>query len=204
MADQSPEMQVKMFKYLIGGGGGAEGRQIYATMKFQTEEKKRPVDELFVAFDEYCNPKKNETVERYKFFLRNQELGETFDKFVTELKVLAASCNFGELEESLLRDRVVCGILDSSLRERLLREASSDLPKCLQICRAAELSQSRVQNLEKVEAVYKFRDARNRKKVVPLNQYSMCRYCGRNHEFKGLCVAPPCKSDFHWLNLTMG
>ena len=179
MADQSPEMQVKMFKYLIGGGGGAEGRQIYATMKFQTEEKKRPVDELFVAFDEYCNPKKNETVERYKFFLRNQELGETFDKFVTELKVLAASCNFGELEESLLRDRVVCGILDSSLRER-------------------------VQNLEKVEAVYKFRDARNRKKVVPLNQYSMCRYCGRNHEFKGLCVAPPCKSDFHWLNLTMG
>lgn len=30
------------------------------------------IGDLLAAFDTYCNPKQNETVERYKFFTRNQ------------------------------------------------------------------------------------------------------------------------------------
>ena len=38
------------------------------------------------AFLNYCDTKKNETVERYKFFTRVQEAGETLDKFITDVK----------------------------------------------------------------------------------------------------------------------
>jgi hypothetical protein len=68
--------------------------------------------------------------------MRNQFQDETFDKYVTELKILALTCNYGALHDSLIRDRMICGINDSNLRERLLRVADLDLQKCLEICRA--------------------------------------------------------------------
>ena len=41
---------------------------------------------------------------------------------VTVLKTLFDTCEFGDFRESLIRDRVVFGILDNSVRERLLRD----------------------------------------------------------------------------------
>lgn len=76
----------------------------------------------------------NETVERYRFTMRNQSQDETFDKYVTELKILASACNYGALHDSLIRDRLICGINNSNLRESLLRQrvADLDLQKCLE------------------------------------------------------------------------
>ena len=74
------ETKVKLFLYLIG----SKGRKIYETMKFETPEKDRTVEEFMKSFEEFCDPKKNETVERHKFFTRNQELGESFDKYLTD------------------------------------------------------------------------------------------------------------------------
>ena len=92
------------------------------------------------AFDKHCNPKKNETVERYKFFSRFQNPGESLEKFITDLKLLATTCNFGDLKDSLVRDRIICGIQDKQLREDLLKDPCLDLQRCLDACRAAELS----------------------------------------------------------------
>ncbi len=49
------------------------------------------------------------------------------DKYVTDLKVLADTCNFGSARDSLIRDRIVCGILNSQVREHLLRESDLTL-----------------------------------------------------------------------------
>jgi hypothetical protein len=52
---------------------------------------------------------------------------------------------------------LICGINVSNLRERLLRVADLDLQKCLEICRAAELSKKRIKTLETPSAsVWKF------------------------------------------------
>ena len=80
------------------------------------------LQDVMNAFEEHCNLKKNETVERYKFFTRIQEEGESIKKFVTDLKLLAATCNFGTLHDSLLRDRIICGIRNSALRKVLLKK----------------------------------------------------------------------------------
>lgn len=73
-------------------------------------------------FDERCMSKKNETYERYVFRSRLQQQEETFDTFLTDLKIKAQSCNFDDLRDSMIRDQIVFGTNEKKLREKLLRE----------------------------------------------------------------------------------
>ena len=61
--------------------------------------------------------------ERYVFHTRVQGEGETIDSFTTDLRLKSQSCEFGSLQHSLIRDRVVVGIRDSKIKERLLRDS---------------------------------------------------------------------------------
>jgi hypothetical protein len=53
--------------------------------------------------------KTNETYERYCFNKRDQEQGENIDTYVAALRTLVKTCNYGTLEDSLIRDRIVSG-----------------------------------------------------------------------------------------------
>ena len=54
--------------------------------------------------------------ERWRFNTRNQEEGETFRDYVTELRRLARGCEFDSITpQQILRDRIVCGIKDKNL-----------------------------------------------------------------------------------------
>ena len=61
-------------------------------------------------------------VERRKFFLKYQHDDETFDQFMTELRNLASTCEFGDLHESLLLYKVVDGIRSHKIKDVLLRK----------------------------------------------------------------------------------
>lgn len=54
-----------------------------------------------------------------------------------KIKSSSATCVFGKLRDSLLKDRIVCGLEDNKIRERLLSESNLTLSKCVEICRAA-------------------------------------------------------------------
>ena len=73
-------------------------------------------------FDAFSNPRKNTIYERFVFFSRNQENCKSIDHYVNVLKTLSETFDIGDFRESLIRDRVVFGILDNSVRERLLRD----------------------------------------------------------------------------------
>ena len=60
------------------------------------------------------------------------------DEYVTELKARSQHCEFGDLRESLMRDKIVLGVQDKKIQERLLRETDLSLDKAISICRAAE------------------------------------------------------------------
>ena len=139
--------QVKMLKYLLG----ETGREIYKTLEFEKSEDELSFKEVIKAFDQACDPKKNEILERYKFFTRDQASGEGIEAYQTELKILAKTCNFGDLTSSLLRDRIVCGIQSSSLRARLLRQDNLTLDTCVKACKAAEMSKEQMNTMEKCQ-----------------------------------------------------
>ncbi len=217
LSDADQNRKVKLFLYLIGG----QGREIYATFVFAGRGE-RTLEQITTAFDNYCNPKKSETIERYKFFSRNQISTESYDKYITELKILAATCNFALLHDSLLRDRIVCGILDNNLRERLLRESELDLDKCVQICRATELSKEQLKTLETPSTVHAVRSKqpshpsssqkKGKNRRNPSKQSTQtaamidCKFCGKTHEMKrSQCPAygqtcRKCKRPNHFAN----
>lgn len=147
---------------------GSEGREIYETMQFKTPPHERTLQQVAAAFDRYCNPQRNETVERYRFFSRIQEINEDKRAIRTVcyrfIKVLAATCNFGDLKESLVRDRIICGIRDKQLREKLLKKQNLDLERCLNACRAAELSKERRKALGESEVINSLRHKPDKRK----------------------------------------
>lgn len=64
-------------------------------------------DTLKELFRKYCEPRKNRTYLRHLFFTREQGQSEPIDAYVTDLKNKARDCEFEQLTESLIRDRIV-------------------------------------------------------------------------------------------------
>ena len=64
--------KVKLFNYLLG----ERGRELLTTLESGRMTARRTVSSMIALFDEHCNPKLNETVERFKFFVRNQAQDE--------------------------------------------------------------------------------------------------------------------------------
>ena len=77
------------------------------------------------------------------FNTHSQRDGETTDQYVTDLKTKA---QFGELKDSLIRDRIVCGIHCDKPRSRLLREPDLMLQRAVDICRANKTTSSQMKS----------------------------------------------------------
>ena len=126
---------------------GPEALEVYNTFSLSTADDKNKVDKIMEKFDQYCNPRKNVTWERHKFNTRNQQPGETIDQYVTDLKTKAQTCEFAELKDGLIRDRIICGIICDRTRARLLKEGELTLQKALDICRANEATTTQLKTL---------------------------------------------------------
>ena len=70
-------------------------------------------------FDSFFSVRKNVVTEHTKFNKRSQLPDEPVEQFITSLYNLAADCNFGELKNKLIHDRIVVRIRAASLSERL-------------------------------------------------------------------------------------
>ena len=70
-------------------------------------------------FDSFFSVRKKVVIEHTKFNKRSQLPDEPVEQFITSLYNLAADCNFGELKDKLIRDRIVVRIRAASLSERL-------------------------------------------------------------------------------------
>nr|XP_054761118.1 uncharacterized protein LOC129267432 [Lytechinus pictus] len=90
------------------------------------------------ALTKYFEPRKNVVFERHAFRQAVQSDGETVDEYCTRLRVLAASCAFGEHTDEHIRDQIVDKCTSSSLRRKLLRTDDLKLDDLLSIARATE------------------------------------------------------------------
>ena len=136
LTKKTEEVQVATLLTVIG----EEAREVYATFNdWENDGDEKKIKPVLKKFGEYCEPCKNVPFERFKFNRRVQEPGETYDQYRTALRKLADSCNFEEITpEEILRDRLIFGIRDNKVRERLLRETKLSLDKTDEICRASE------------------------------------------------------------------
>ncbi|XP_050503479.1 uncharacterized protein LOC126882554 [Diabrotica virgifera virgifera] len=111
---------------------GDEGIRIYNTFEYEEGEDKNKLSVVLEKFDQYCEPLKNQVFEHYKFFKRNQLQGETIEQFVMSLKELANSCDFKK-KDVLIRDRIVLGVIDERIQEKLLQKPDLSLAEAINI-----------------------------------------------------------------------
>ena len=144
---------------------GNEALDVYDTLIWDNEGDDKKIDNVLEEFEEYCEPKKNVSYERYVSFSRAQESNKNIDQYVTTLKKPCETSEFGTLKNSLIRDRIVLGINNQRTRERLLREPDMTLEEPWQLVRAAETTEKHLKDLqnESVHSIKNCKASRMRK-----------------------------------------
>ena len=89
-------------------------------------------------FDIYAAEKKSLTGCREIFNRRNQKGGEAFANWLTDLRNLIKHCEFGPIEDSMLKDRIVWGVYDKRLKETLRSKPNLSLQEVADVCKAIE------------------------------------------------------------------
>ena len=122
---------------------GKEGMDMYQTFQWGNSSDALKIDKVLEKFEERCVPLRNETYERYVFFKREQLSNESLDNYITALMKLSESCGFGALRESLARDRLILGVKDDRVHQKLLGKRDLDLDKAIETIKASQVTHSR-------------------------------------------------------------
>ena len=86
-------------------------------------EQSSSVADVLSALERYFSPQKNVVFERFEFNSSFQSPSETVDSYINNLRYLASTCEFGALTDELIRDRLVIGVKESSLKEKITERA---------------------------------------------------------------------------------
>ncbi|XP_052778484.1 uncharacterized protein LOC128215919 [Mya arenaria] len=126
LGEKDEEVQVNTLIYSMG----PEAEEIMSSFNLSNENSKK-YDTVVEKLNQHFIPKKNVIFERAKFNQRSQMAGESVDSFITELYHLAENCELRDLHDSLIRDRIVVGIRDHKLSERLQLDPTLSLEKAV-------------------------------------------------------------------------
>lgn len=127
-------VQVSSLVYAMG----SEAEKILASFSFENEEDKEKFDVVLAKFDEYFIPKRNIIHERACFYQRNQLPGEKAETYIRSLYELAANCEFSDKRDEHIRDRLVVGIRDKRLSQKLQLMPTLTLSEAIQHVRQSE------------------------------------------------------------------
>ena len=173
-----------------------------------SEEDKAKYDVVVEKFEAHFVKKRNVIFERAKFNQRRQEEGEPVDDFVTSLYCLSEHCRHGNLRDEMIRDRIVVGLRDSALSQKLQLESELTLEMAITSARQREQVKKQQQviradqtpsNIEAISAMRSqgkknkqpvSRNSKQTHKSNPATNSQTCGRCGKSeHVGKQQCPA---------------
>ena len=89
----------------------------------------------------FCN------YERLCFNERVQKPGESFEAYLTDLKRIAKRCEFEQLADGLIRDKIIIGIRSLETRKKLMNTYVLTLEKTVMMCKNDELNVARMKEM---------------------------------------------------------
>ena len=202
LTDKSEENQVNTLVYTMGDVAD----DILASFRLSDEEKKK-YDTVVGRFERHFVKKRNVIFEHARFNQRRQEEGESVDEFVTTLYCLSEHCEYAGLRDEMIRDRIVVGVRDSILSEKLQLEADLTLEKAVATAcqRESVKKQQKVVRAEdspsNVDAVHSTQGKKDKPvankptprqphKFNPVTGSDICTRCGKHsHTGRQQCPA---------------
>ena len=96
----------------------------------------------------HFSPPPSEIIQRFRFNSQVRKPGETVAAYIAKLRALSEYCKYGDTLESMLRDRLVCGVNDPQIQKRLLAEDKLTFKKALEISLALEAATKNTKQLQ--------------------------------------------------------
>ena len=179
-------VQANTLVYAMGGNS----LDILTSFKLADDELKYEI--VKKKFEKHFEGRTNTIFERARFNRRVQGETESVIDFIEDLYKFSETCNFGELKDQLIRDRIVVGIKDSTLARKLMQDEGLTLEKAANAAKAAEMVQNHQKILKgeveeaKIGAVEQRKKTRtdnmapNEKKPQDQKSHKECYNCGKS------------------------
>ena len=133
LVNESEQRQVSTLLYCMG----EEADEVLTSTDASAEDRSN-YSAVVSKFDGFFRVRKNVIFERARFNRRCQLEGESVDEYITSLYTLVESCDYGPLRDEMLRDRIVVGIRDAAMSEKLQLDPELTLEKTKRLVRQKE------------------------------------------------------------------
>jgi hypothetical protein len=183
---KSETEQVSTLLYAMG----EVADDILTTLK--VDESKASFKDVQTALDEYFGVRKNTIVCRARFNRRVQNPGESVDSFIQDLYRLAEECNYGAMKEELICDRIVVGVLDETLSDRLQMNAKLKLDEAV---RTSRLAEARAQNREVVRGASANANAKTTDKSANVDMVKKQKFHKKSSQSSAQCKSSKVKGS---------
>ncbi|KAI5632687.1 hypothetical protein NE865_14594 [Phthorimaea operculella] len=204
----SAETQVNSLLYLMG----SKANDIISSLKL-TKDEMRSYDTVKAKFESYYITKKTKMYARAQFNQRVQKEDETADDFITDLHKLGKKCEYGSLEDELVRDRIVAGMKNHELSKQIQnKQEEPTLQNVINRVRHAEVVEAGMGLLNQKAhgstetEVHQIQKKWNKPKYYD-NDEGPCRKCGKTpkHRFAECGAAnstcKTCGIKGHWMTV---
>ena len=140
LSKESSEVKVSHFLMVCG----PEAQDRYKSFTWAPDTDAKVIEKVIQRFERECLPSENTIIERYVFNSRSQKVSEPIKEYAADLRRLASTCKFEAMKpddiiSELIRDKIVSGLPDATMRTRLLEEGTSlTLDRTLEMIQCAE------------------------------------------------------------------
>ena len=146
-----------------------------------SDENKKKYDMVKAKFESHFIKRRNPIYKRAKFNQWKQLPGESVDDFITALYGLVEHCEYGELRNEMIRDRIVVGLTDASLAEKLQLNPELTLETAITKARQSEMvkkQQAVVRaDIPYVDGIHKRKPSKDKRPTE--SKQKQCTRCGK-------------------------
>ena len=210
LGEKSEEEQIANMLLLMG----SDVVPIYERFQFATTgtDNRKTLENVKNKFDAHFRPAKSVIFERLKFNKTVQQPGQSIHAFVTQLLIQSDECEYGEMRDDLVRDRIVVGVHDDGLRDHLLTIENLNLDTCIRRAKQYASQREGVSNYLKGNSVVadnldtvsiKKRGFSQQSSSKASASKKRCFYCNKEYHTRDRCPAQratchKCKKVGHW------
>ncbi|UYV61448.1 hypothetical protein LAZ67_1004889 [Cordylochernes scorpioides] len=192
--------QVNMLVYCMGDNAD----DILLSCKIASDQLEN-YNKVIECFESHFIPRRNIIYERARFNQRCQQEGEKVNEFITALHSLAEHCNFEMLHDELIRDRIVVGVRDRALSERMQLDTDLTLVKATLMAKQLESVKEQQSSLYQQDSIDQIKKMPNHIKETKrhepkIRQFKSNQLGGSSHGCTSKCkkkghYAKVCRSE---------
>jgi hypothetical protein len=176
--DVKEEKKVAVFISSIGSSTYALLRSLLSPAKPSSKSFEVLCDTL----QKHLSPLPITIAERFRFYKRDQRLGESISEYIAELKKMSSKCEFGLFLQEALRDKLVCGLRDTVIQQQLLTVDKLTFEQAAQKALMMEQATADVKELHVEEPSTKIHAMHQESRTKKTHDYNKnCKCCGRRH-----------------------